>query len=218
MPTLADVLAFLSAVPTTTALLILAVAACAMVITRDWRLSIFALTLHYVLASLLLTRIIRSDIAMVKMLVGATICVTLYITARRTSEGSPASPDSQPSSRLSLYLESGWPFRLLVAILGLALAGSAATRLGLPSAPPEIALACFVLFTQGLLTLSLADEPLKGGLGLLTIIIGFDLFYSGVEQSLIVVGLLGLVNFSIALAVAYLTTLHASVPIAKVLE
>jgi hypothetical protein len=48
------------------------------------------------------------------------------------------------------------------------------------------------------------------------VIIGFDLFYSGVEQSLIVVGLLGLVNFSIALAVAYLTTLQASVPTTEV--
>ncbi|MBN1886485.1 MAG: hypothetical protein JW850_00780 [Thermoflexales bacterium] len=221
MPTLTDVLAFLSAVPTTTALIILALAASVMVAVRDWRLSIFALALHYVLASLFLTRIIRSDIAMIKMLVGATICVTLYITARRASEGTvvaPASTEALPGRWLTgrLRFESGWPFRALVALLGLVVATSAATRLGLPSTLPEIVLACYILFIQGLLALGLTDEPLKGGLGVLTVIIGFDLFYSGVEQSLIVVGLLGLVNFSIALAVAYLTTLQAGVPTTQV--
>ncbi len=46
MPTLTDVLAFLSVMPTTTALIILALAASVMVAVRDWRLSIFALALH----------------------------------------------------------------------------------------------------------------------------------------------------------------------------
>lgn len=216
MPTLTDVLAFLSVVPTTTALIILALAASVMVAVRDWRLSIFALALHYVLASLFLIRIIRLDIAMIKMLVGATICVALYITARRAGEGGGVALVLAESPRGNgligrLRFESGWPFRALVALLGLVVATSAAARVGLPSTLPEIVLACFILSIQGLLALSLADEPLKGGLGVLTVLIGFDLFYSGVVQSLIVVGLWGLVNFSIALAVAYLTTLHASV-------
>ncbi len=216
MPTLADILAFLSTVPTTTALAALVVATCVLVAMHDWRLSIFALIVHYVVASLLLTRVIRADIAMIKMLVGMMVCMTLYVTARRVSEGSPApvTPDDKDSPyeeipRSRLRLESGWFFRLLIAFLGLAVASTAATRLTLPSAPSEIILACSILLTQGLLALSVTDDPLKGGLGILTVIIGFDLFYSTIEQSLIVVGLLGLVNFSIALTIAYLTTLQA---------
>lgn len=212
MPTLSEIVDFLSAVPTTTSLLALAVAACLLVTTRDWRLSILALTAHYVLAGIFLTRVIRPDIAMVKTLVGAMVCVTLYITARRVSEAAQAlTVEGEKTTVKSalLHLDSGWPFRLLVAVMGLAVAGTAATRLALPFAPHEVILACLILFAQGLLALSLADEPLKGGLGILTVIIGFDLFYSSVEQSLTVVGLLGLVNFSIALAIAYLTTLHA---------
>lgn len=212
MPTLSEIIDLLSAVPTTTALIALAVAAGLLVTTRDWRLVIVALTAHYVLAGIFLTRIIRSDIAMVKTLVGAMVCITLYITARRVSDAAQtlAVEGEKATIKLALLrLDSGWPFRLLVAVMGLAVAGTAATQLTLPSTPHEVILACLILLTQGLLALSLADEPLKGGAGVLTVIIGFDLFYSGVEQSLTIVGLLGLVNFSIALAMAYLTTLHA---------
>lgn len=222
MPTLDEILAFLSVVPTTSALIILTFAACVLVTTRDWRLSIFALVLHYALAGLFLARIIRSDIAMVKTLVGMMVCLTLYITARRASEGQAgqpelsAEPDNEAPTRslaLKLHwgLESGWLFRLLVAIMGLVVATTVQARFALPSAPSEVVLACYILFSQGLLALSLADEPLKGGLGILTVLISFDLFYSSIEQSLTVVGLLGLVNFSIALAIAYLTTLQAGV-------
>jgi hypothetical protein len=61
---------------------------------------------------------------------------------------------------------------------------------------------------MGVFAIALADEPFKGGLGLLTVIAGFELFYSSIEQSLAVVGLLGVVNFMIALAISYLTTVH----------
>jgi len=68
---------------------------------------------------------------------------------------------------------------------------------------------------MGMFNIALADEPLKGGMGLLTVITGFELYYSGVEQSLIVVGLLGVVNFMIALAMSYLTTAQATPPPAE---
>jgi hypothetical protein len=42
------------------------------------------------------------------------------------------------------------------------------------------------------------------GLGLLTFLSGFDLFYVALEPSLAVVGLLGAVSFIIALAAAHL--------------
>ncbi|MBC8248814.1 MAG: hypothetical protein H8E90_03965, partial [Anaerolineales bacterium] len=48
-------------------------------------------------------------------------------------------------------------------------------------------------------------ERLKAGMGLLTLVTGFELFYSALEHSLSVVGFLGIANFLIALAIAYLT-------------
>jgi hypothetical protein len=63
---------------------------------------------------------------------------------------------------------------------------------------------------MGMFGIALAGEPLKGGMGLLTVMTGFEMFYSSVEQSLAVVGILGVVNFMIALAIAYLTTSQAT--------
>jgi hypothetical protein len=61
----------------------------------------------------------------------------------------------------------------------------------------------------GLFAIALAREPLKSGIGLLTAMTGFEMFYSSVEQSLVVVGFLGLVNLGIALGISYLTTSQA---------
>ena len=76
--------------------------------------------------------------------------------------------------------------------------------------PIEVTFGVFTLGMMGVFNIALADEPLKGGMGLLTVITGFELFYSSIEQSLTVVGFLGVVNFMIALAMSYLTTAQAT--------
>jgi hypothetical protein len=52
----------------------------------------------------------------------------------------------------------------------------------------------------------LTAEPLKAGLGLLTFMVGFELFYAALESSLSVVGFLGIANLFMALAIAYLAS------------
>jgi hypothetical protein len=59
MPTLTEILARLAVVPTTVALLGLAATAGLIVAITDWRACVFALAAQYVLAGLLLTRVIR---------------------------------------------------------------------------------------------------------------------------------------------------------------
>jgi hypothetical protein len=90
------------------------------------------------------------------------------------------------------------------------LAYTAALRAPLSNVPIEVTFGVFTLGMMGIFNIALADEPLKGGMGLLTVITGFELYYSSIEQSLIVVGLLGVVNFMIALAMSYLTTAQAT--------
>jgi hypothetical protein len=104
----------------------------------------------------------------------------------------------------------GVPFRILAALMALALAYTAALRMPLPNVPLEVTFGAFTLWMMGVFGIALAREPLKGGIGLLTVITGFEMFYSSVEQSLAVVGFLGLVNFMIALGIAYLTTSQAA--------
>jgi len=216
MPTLTDILARLAVVPTTVALLGLAATAGLLVAVTDWRASVLALAVQYVLSGLLLTRVIRPEIAAIKTLTGAMICVVLYITARRAGWGRlplAASPDEEEPSRFMLVLILGLPFRIMAALMGLALAYSAALQMPLTNVPLEVSFGVFTLGLMGIFGIAMADEPFKGGLGLLTVVTGFDLFYSSVEQSLTIVGFMGVVNFMIALAISYLATAHpAPVP------
>ncbi len=96
-------------------------------------------------------------------------------------------------------------FRLLAALfVGLAVY-SLSKYYSLPKVPSDIGFACYWLASLGLLVLMLTEEPLKAGMGLLTVITGFELFYAALEHSLSVAGFLGIANFLIALAIAYLT-------------
>jgi hypothetical protein len=210
MPTLADILARLAAVPTTAALLGLAATAGFLIIAADWRGSVLALAAQYLLAGLLLTRVIRPEIALIKTLIGAMICVVLYITARRVGWVYSFLEVGERPSRFLLALTSGAPFRIMAALMALSLAYTAALRAPLSNVPTEVTFGVFTLGMMGVFNIALADEPLKGGMGLLTVITGFELYYSSIEQSLTVVGFLGVVNFMIALAMSYLTTAQAT--------
>jgi hypothetical protein len=199
MPTLPEVLAKLSFLMTTPAIVGVVITASLIVVLRDWRFSLAALLSQYVLVGLLLTQLIRPQVAVIKVLIGALVCVVLYLTARLVdvSERREESPSRDPS-RADLV------FRLLAALfVGLAVY-SLSNGYPLPGVPSDIGFACYWLASLGLLVLMLTEEPLKAGMGLLTLITGFELFYSVLERSLSVVGFLGIVNFLIALAIAYL--------------
>lgn len=215
MPTLPEVLAKLSFLMTTPAIVGLVITAGLIVVIRDWRLSLAALLGQYVLVGLLLTRLIQPRVALTKVLIGDLVCVVLYLTARLVSQGereSALEQEDADDSRALLHAIRGetsaadFAFRLLVTLfVGLAVY-SLSRRYPLPEIPSDIGFACYWLASLGLLGLMLTEEPLKVGMGLLTLITAFELFYSALERSLSVAGFLGIANFLIALAVAYLTS------------
>jgi hypothetical protein len=150
------------------------------------------------------------ELAALKAMIGLIICPVLYVTAVRVRWGNPdAAADGRPGWRLP----TSEAFRLVTALMGALVTYNLATRPGLtlPEVQdPAINLACYALMGLGLVALGLTEEPLKAGMGLLTFMSGFELFYAGLEQSLLVIGLLGLVNLLIALGVAYLASARAT--------
>ena len=207
MPTLVDLLArvsFLAAMPATVGIF---VTAGLLVVSRDWRLNVTALILQYFFVVLLLTRLIRLEVAAVKGLTGWMICMVFYLTERRASlaERLEATNESARPSRWRRWIISARAsFCLLVGLLVSVAAYTAALRIPLPEVPTDITLACYLLAGLGLLLIGLSEAPVQVGLGLLTFLSGFDLFYVALEPSLAVAGLLGAVSFLIALATAYL--------------
>jgi uncharacterized MnhB-related membrane protein len=220
MPTLPEVLAKLSFLTATPAIVGLVITASLIVVIRDWRFTLAALSVQYVLVGLLLTRLIQPQVALTKVLIGALVCIVLYLTARLggVSEEKPTSEqEATENSGLPIRAIGGGPsltdftFRFLAALfVGLAVY-TLSTRYPLPKVPSDIGFACYWLASLGLLVLMLPKEPLKAGMGLLTLITGFELFYSALERSLSVVGFLGVASFLIALAIAYITASTSTV-------
>ncbi len=214
MPTLVDLLervSFLAAMPAVIGIL---VTAGTLVVSRDWRLNSLALTLQYFFLVLLLTRLIRLEVAAVKGLIGWLICMVFYLTERRADSLKPASPAaSAPDSRRwrRWVISAQASFHLLAGILVAVAAYTAALRISLPQVPADITLACYLLAGMGLLLVGMSEEPMQVGLGLLTFLSGFDLFYVALEPSLAIAGLLGAVSFLIALAASYLRTAQVTV-------
>jgi len=207
MPTLVDLLArvsFLAAMPAVAGIF---VTASLLVVSRDWRLNVTALIAQYFFVVLLLTRLIRLEVAAVKGLTGWMICMVFYLTERRASllEQAPAINGVSSLQRWHWWVISARAsFCLLAGLLVSVAAYTAALRMPLPEVSNDITLACYLLAGLGLLLIGLSENPMQVGLGLLTFLSGFDLFYVALEPSLAVAGLLGAVSFLIALATAYL--------------
>jgi hypothetical protein len=219
-----DIVKTIAALPGTAVLIALLITAGLLVVLTNWRLLILVLGAQYILIGLMLTRVVPIELAAVKALVGVMICPVLYITARRmhwgqVEEESDTEDDAPratpPQHRWWWIIGPGLPVRLIVTVLALAMSISLASRNPLPitadqALSRDFTIGAFSVMLLGLINEALAENPLKVGLGLLSFLAGFELFYTAVEPTLTIVGLLGLTNLILALAISYLTTAWAS--------
>ena len=224
-----DFLSALSSLPSTAVLAALVVTASLLVMVEDWRVLNLLLGIQYLLIGALLI-VAQIDgfpvvLAIVKSLVGVMIVPALYISARRARWGKGAddvdeaveTPARPGMGMPGLLRAPGLALRTIVAVLGAAVALSLALRSPIQfitpqSAARDLTIAAFVLFAQGMLNVAMSENPLKIGVGLLTIIAGFELLYTPVDPTLLIVALLGVVNLLIALAFSYLIAAWAAHP------
>ena len=107
--------------------------------------------------------------------------------------------DNLPAMQVSLTGMSS-SFRILVVALG------AVGAYGLWHAYPimllssQVSLACYFLLANGLLLAATSQDPLRIGIGLLTLLNGFEIAYYTLNTSLMLVGLMGAGEILIALA------------------
>lgn len=221
MPLLNDLLTRVTALAALPAVAGALITAILLVVSRDWRLNLIALAAQYFFVALLMTQVIRLEVAAVKALIGWLICLTFYLTeqqakslTRTAGERPDYSLQDWFSGRLEGWRQQGISSRSAFAFMATVMVGvmayAAASAFPLPQLSGELPLVCYSLGGLGLLLVGLTYDPLRVGVGLLMILSGFDLFYVALEPSLVVTGLLGSISFVVALGMAYLKTVHAA--------
>lgn len=212
MPSFTDILSRFSVIAGSDAAIGVVFTAGLLLIARDWRLAIGAVAAQYALAAVLFAQIIPPAVAGVKLLVGLLSCIILLLSAvqaagRRRETEPGASEQAFLLSVRGSSLPTGLPFRIVAAlIVGLSTwAASSRPENLLPGVSGDVSLAVIALSAMSLLVLALTEAPLEIGLGLLTLLTGFELFYHAVEPSLSVIAMLAMAQLGIAVVTGYLT-------------
>jgi hypothetical protein len=157
----------------------------------NWRWTLAAIGVQYLAVAWLVGLSWPIALAAVKLVVGWMAGALL------ATSSAAAQPKIEPLS--------GRLFRLAVAglILIIILTLPPATRQWL-QVDPSILLGTLILIGMGLVQTSMSNDSLRMTIGLLTFLAGFEILYAALESSVLVAGLLAVINLGLALAGSYL--------------
>lgn len=181
-----------------TAVGLMLVTSAAILINRDWRISLGALTIQYLAAFWLVTRHLPFVMGSAKLITGWMVVAALGITRL----GQSAAEDEKESGSLP----NGQWFRLtLVFIVALVTAGATPRiEAAIPGLGLAVIAGSLLLIGAGAAHLGLTSDILNVILGLLTVLTGFEILYAAIESSILVTGLLAVTNLGLGLAGSYL--------------
>jgi hypothetical protein len=198
---LADLFRQLSILIGLPAVLLACAGAAAIVVARDWRLSLFGYALVSLMLALLLSQIIPTDWALMQAITGGLIAVILFLSARQLRW----TPDAGQRWELRWpNLASLTSFRLLALVLAAASFAVVRGRITIPGLDPLFRDALVWLVMMSLLGLSLHSEPLHAGLSLLVFLGAAELLVFTLFQRRMLVGLSMGGQILLGLAIAYL--------------
>jgi len=170
----------------------------ALLINRDWRISLGALAVQYLAAFWLVTRHLPFVMGSAKLITGWMVVAALGMTRLGLSTAEEEKEES--------VLPNGRWFRVvLMLVVALVTAGatprieSAIPGLGLP-----VIAGSLLLMGAGVIHLGITSDTLNVILGLLTMLTGFEILYAAIESSILVAGLLAVTNLGLGLVGSYL--------------
>jgi len=170
----------------------------AILINRDWRLSLGALAVQYVAAFWLITRHLPFVMGSAKLITGWMVVAALGMTRL----GLPTTEDEQEES----ILPRGAWFRVtLVCIIALfTLGATPRVESAIPGLGWQVIAGSLILMGAGVVHLGLTSDPLNVIIGLLTMLTGFEILYAAIESSILVAGLLAITNLGLGIVGSYL--------------
>jgi hypothetical protein len=177
------------------AILLIMTSTMVVMLGNNWRMRVAALAAQYLAGFWLAALILPLALAAVKLVVGWMVCAILAATQLESSKDE----DTGDSS--------GRLFKLLMAGVGWVMVFSAAPQLT-HWLPLNLVLlqGGLMLLVQGVIQLGVTRRTGRIILGLLTLLSGFELIYSVLEPSILVAGLLAVVNLGFSLLASVLLT------------
>ncbi|UCF27463.1 MAG: hypothetical protein JSW42_12625 [Chloroflexota bacterium] len=175
------------------------ITATSLLVSWNWRLSIFSLAIQYVCVVVLVSSSWPLETAAVKLVAGWMACAVMALALRNQPDDLIVGVERPISDSV---------FRLIAAVMAglFAFTGGIRLVLWLPEISVEQAYGSMILIALGLLHLGLTNHPFRVVLGLLTLLSGFEILYAAVESSILIAGLLAIVTLGLAIICAYLLT------------
>ena len=180
------------------AVLLLTVTSIGLLLARDWRWLIIYLSAQYFGMLILTLQHWPLGMASVKVVAGWMSAAILGMTR----SGLPREDRVERSN----ILPRGRLFRLFAAAIVLVIVSSVTPRVDVIMADAGFAVTSgsLLLIGMGLLQLAVSNHILRVTLGLMTVLSGFEILYATVERSVLVAGLLAIINLGLALVGSYL--------------
>lgn len=165
-----------------------------LLIGLGWRGTQIALSVQYLAVFWLVTLSWPIGMAAVKLVVGLMASAVLATTQPGISSDNPS------TSPLS-----GRVFKALAALLiWIVVFSISSAIMDLAHVSQATSLGSALLIAMGLLQMGMNRQSARVVIGLLTFLAGFEILYAALETSLLVAGLLAIINLSLALIGAYL--------------
>ncbi len=171
----------------------------ALLILLDNRRSVLAiLAVQYVFVSWLVGLSLPLQVTAAKLVAGLIACAIIAVALANVGWSVHLkTPETIPSGMIFRFIAV-----CLVLFAAIGLGGNIWSAL--PNISTFASYGATFLIAMGLLQLGFQEEPVKVGIGLLTIISGFEVAYTTIEPSLAVMALLATVHIGIAVVVSYL--------------
>jgi hypothetical protein len=179
-------------------------AAILIVLVERRTVKLYALAFQYAMVAWLVVSPLPLESAAAKLVAGWISVIILYWGAARSTE--PLDVNGA-----AVGLPRGRVFRItavLLVVIG-TLGVSSEAWIPIDALDQYVQRAAMLLLVLGTLGIGLYIDALQVGVGLLTIISGFEIIYSSVEPSLAIVALLALVHLGIALIISYFEMIQA---------
>lgn len=167
-----------------------------MLLSSNWRWTLSGLAVHYLVAFLLVAQIWPTGLAAIKLVAGWIAGILLAM-----ANISSALEETQKEMRSVVVFRGLSALLLLIIVYSI----TPTIQLWIPIPYPFLLIG-LLMISLGLLQFGISQKPLRVILGLLTLLIGFEVIYSALEGSALLAAMLAAITIALGMLGSYFFT------------